>query len=91
MVNASPSPGPKKETARIAVLPDPSKVSGFVQMKKPLPLICMSEASAPVPPLNVAIAPQPRVKIDVLQMPLCWTLVAASVGILLIQIWNYVS
>ena len=38
--------------------------------------------------------PQPKfavAMIETIPMPLCWTLVAVSAGILILQIWNYVS
>lgn len=90
MPDPSPSPGPKKETARISVLPDPPKTSGSVQMKKTQPLISVPEARTPVTPVHVA-APETRVTVHALPMPLCWTLVGASAVILIIEIWNYVS
>ena len=84
------SPGPKKETARITVLPDPPKSSGSVQMKKTQPLISMPETRAPVTPVTVApVASQ--TKLDAIPMSLCWALVGVSAAILLIQIWTYLS
>ena len=84
------SPGPKKETARITVLPDPPKSSGAVQMKKTQPLISMPAATAPVTPVTMA-PKEAIVKVDAIPMPLCWILLGASAVILLIQIWNYLS
>jgi hypothetical protein len=86
----SVSPGPKKETARITVMPDPPKSSGSVQMKKTQPLVSMPAASAPVTPVTVA-SKAATPKVDAIPMPLCWTLLGASAVILLIQIWNYLS
>ena len=81
------SPGPKKETARIPVLPDPPKVSGSVQMKKTQPLISMPAAVIPV-----TVAPKEATpKVAAISMPLCWALLGTSAAILLIQIWNYLS
>jgi len=88
--HSAPPPGPKKETARISVLPDPPKPAGSVQMKKTQPLISMPEAKAPVTP--VAVAPRAAEPVpEALPLALCWTLVGASALILLIQIWNYIS
>jgi hypothetical protein len=87
---SAPSPGPKKETARISILPDPPKPSGSVQMKKTQPLISMPEVKSPISPVTVA----PRESESVLEnipMSLCWTLVGGSALILLIQIWTYIS
>jgi hypothetical protein len=84
------SSGPKKETARMTILPDPPKVSGSVQMKKTQPLINMPAATAPVTPVNVA-PKEAAPKVDAISMPLCWALLGTSAAILLIQIWNYLS
>jgi hypothetical protein len=87
---ASPFPGPKKETARITVLPDPPKVTGPVQMKKTQPLISMPEKAAPVMPVNVALR-ETKAVLDTIPVSLCWTLLGVSALVLLIQIWNYIS
>jgi hypothetical protein len=85
-----PPPGPKKETARISVLPDPPKPPGSVQMKKTQPLINMPEAKAPVTPVHVAPV-EVKTVVDSIPKSLCWTLVGVSAAILIIQIWNYLS
>jgi hypothetical protein len=82
--------GPKKETARITVLPDQPKVSGSVQMKKTQPLISMPVPTAPVTPVNVA-PKEAAPKVDAISIPVCWALLGTSAAILLIQIWNYLS
>lgn len=79
---------PKKETARITVLPDPPAKPN-VQMKKTQPLIDMPAASAPETPLTVA--PQTRVTTDQILKPFCWALLGVSAAILIIQIWGYFS
>ena len=96
-----PSPGPKKETARITVLPDlPAKPAPTVQMKKTQPLINMPAPRTEKAPITVAsTAPPPVPKnfvstdffglLDFVPMPLCWTLLALSGVVLLIQIWGY--
>jgi len=80
---------PKKETVRITVLRDPQPKPA-VQIKKTQPLI---ELPAPATAVTLAPAPLPRrqLRIDQVSMPLCWTLLAASATILILQIWNYVS
>lgn len=82
------SPAPKKETARITVLPDPL-VKSAVQMKKTQPLTGLPPIEKPA--ASVTVTPQPRVRADEMPMLLCWALFGASVVILILQIWNYVS
>ena len=89
--SAASSPGPKKETARVAVLPDlRHKTSPTVQMKKTQPLITMPESTPPSAPLTVATN-NTSVMVDAIPMRLCWTLLGVSTVILIIQIWNYFS
>ena len=79
------SSSPKKETARIARMPDPlSKPLPTVQMKKTQPLIAMPHAA----PTRTSIAVAPAEKSI---MPLCWVLLGVSASILIIQIWIYFS
>jgi len=89
---AMPAPmtthAPKKETARITVLPDPP-AKRAVQMKKTQPLIDLPAIETPS--TAVTVTPQPQLQIDQIPMPLCWTLLAASATILILQIWNYLS
>ena len=86
------TPGPKKETARITVLPDPQPKPA-VQMKKTQPLIDLPvmETPATTVTLTPEPAPKPQLRIDQIPMPLCWTLLAVSAAILILQIWNYLS
>ncbi len=78
---------PKKETARIAPRPDPTKPAPTVQMKKTQPLITIPETVPQSAPLTVARDP---VKIvDAIPKPLCWAVLGVSAVILIIQIWNY--
>ncbi len=89
--SAASSPGPKKETARIAVLPDPRpKASPTVQRKKTQPLITMPESTPPSAPLTVATNDTSAI-VDAIPIRLCWTLLGVSTVILIIQIWNYFS
>ena len=90
---------PKKETARITVLPDPPNKPA-VEMKKTQPLIDLPAATGPVSKVTVAPAPVPpkpipksriETAIDEIPMPLCWALFATSAVILILQIWNYLS
>jgi hypothetical protein len=86
---AATSPGPKKETTRIAVLPDPRpKASPVVQMTKTQPLSTMPEITPQSAPLTVPTK-DTSVIVDAIPMPLCWTLLGVSTVILIIQIWNY--
>ena len=85
---------PKKETARITVLPDPQPKPA-VQMKKTQPLIDLPVMEAPATTVNLAPAPEPAPKplarVDQIPMPLCWALLGVSTAILILQIWNYLS
>jgi len=85
---ASPRLSPKKETARITVLPDPQSPSG-VQMKKTQPLSDMPSTAAPVTP--VMVTEEPAAVADVMPGMLCWGVLGASAVILIIQILNYIS
>ena len=79
------SSGPKKETARIARVPDlPSKPLPTVQMKKTQPLVAMPHTA----PKRASIAVAPAEKSA---KPLCWVLLGISAIILIIQIWTYLS
>jgi hypothetical protein len=92
MPASMPMPGPKKETARITVLPDPPGKPA-VEMKKTQPLIDLPAAEAPVTKVTVAPTPPPapKMRIDDIPVPLCWALLATSAAVLILQIWNYVS
>jgi hypothetical protein len=80
--------GPKKETARVTAVPGPPPTS--VQMKKTQPLIDMPAAS-PRSEVPVTVAPADVVMGGRVPIALCWTLVAVSAVILIIQILNYIS
>ncbi len=83
------SPGPKKETARITVLPDPPpRRTPTVQMKKTQPLITMPDRQREGAPITVATT-NPAPMADTIPMPLCWALLGVSTLVLLIQIWSY--
>src|SRR5947208_12993198 len=81
----SPSSGPKKETTRIPLMPDPiAQPLATAQMKKTQPLI-------PIPGVateSAAIAVAPAEKSP---MPLLWVLLGVSALILIIQILTYLS
>ena len=89
--SAASLPGPKKETARIAVLPDPRLTAlPAVQMKKAQPLVAMPEITLQTPALTVAMK-DTSAMINASPKPLCWTLLGVSTVILIIQIWTYFS
>ena len=77
--NPSPS-GPKKETVRIPLTPEPLRSS----QKKTQPLIAMPKVVSQNPP--IAVAP-----VEKGSMRLYWILLAMSALILIIQIWTYFS
>ena len=75
-----PSLGPKKETVRIPLMPEPLRSA----QKKTQPLIAMPD----VVPQNPSIAVAPVEKSSML---LYWMLLGISALILIIQIWTYFS
>ena len=89
--SAACSPEPKKETARIAVLPDPrAQALAAVQMKKAQPLVTMPEITLQTPTLAVATK-DTSAMVNAIPMPFCWTLLSVSTVILIIQVWTYFS
>ena len=75
-----PSLGPKKETVRIPLIPEPLRSA----QKKTQPLIAMPDVIPQNPP--IAVAP-----VEKSSMLLYWMLLALSALILIIQIWTYFS
>jgi hypothetical protein len=75
-----PPSGPKKETVRIPVTPEPLRSS----QKKTQPLIAMPNVVSQNP--LIAVAP-----VEKRPMLLYWMLLAMSALILIIQIWTYFS
>ena len=76
----SPSPGPKRETARIPLMPEPLRSA----QKKTQPLIAMPQVAPQNPPIAVAPAEKSS-------MLLYWLLLGVSALILIIEIWTYFS
>jgi hypothetical protein len=86
---APPLPGPKKETARIAVLPaSAAKAAPSVEMKKTQPIITMPATASQSAPLTLAPTTTESIG-DEIPMAFCWALLGVSAVILIIQIWNY--
>jgi hypothetical protein len=75
-----PSLGPKKETVRIPVVPEPLRSA----QKKTQPLIAMPNVIPQNPP--IAVAP-----VEKSSMLLYWMLLGISALILIIEIWTYFS
>jgi hypothetical protein len=75
-----PPSGPKKETVRIPVTPEPLRSS----QKKTQPLIAMPNVVSQNP--LIAVAP-----VEKNSMRLYWLLLVMSALILIIQIWTYFS
>src|SRR5213595_170470 len=75
-----PSLGPKKETVRIPLTPEPLRSA----QKKTQPLMAMPDVIPQNPP--IAVAP-----VEKSSMLLYWMLLALSALILIIQIWTYFS
>ncbi len=84
---------PKKETARISILPDPPPGSRAptVNMTKTQPLIKAPLAPAPHVPVTVAPTGAISGAIDAVPRALLWALLGISALIFLIQLWNYFS
>jgi hypothetical protein len=87
----SPPSSPKKETARIPLMPDPpARPVPTVQMKKTQPLIAMPQSSPQT--ASIAIAPTEKSAIvHTIPMPICWGVLGISALILIMQIWIYFS
>jgi hypothetical protein len=82
-------PGPKKETARISILPRPAAAPvPAVNMTKTQPLLIRPATG--VPSVPVMIAPKPADLFDSVPKPYCWALFGLAALIFLIQILNYV-
>ena len=75
-----PSLGPKKETVRIPLTPEPMRSA----QKKTQPLMAMPDVIPQNPP--IAVAP-----VEKSSMLMYWMLLAMSALILIIQIWTYFS
>ncbi len=88
--------GPRKETARITILPEPPAPPAppAVKMAKTQPLLTVPAATAPSAPVLTAAdasSPSAVAMLDVVPLPICWTIFGFSTVTLLIQIWNYFS
>jgi len=89
--DASVQPGPKKETARITILPKPvAPPKPAVNMTKTQPLIMRPVGSVPASPITV-VTSRPVHGLDLVPRSFCWGLLGISALTLLIQIWNYFS
>ena len=77
---ASPPAGPKRETVRIPLMPEPLRSA----QKKTQPLIAMPQVAPQNPSIAVASAKKSS-------MLLYWMLLGVSALILIIQIWTYFS
>jgi hypothetical protein len=89
-IGAPAERGPKKETARINILPRPAAAPRpAVNMTKTQPLI-MHPTGTTVPPVIVATS-KTSDPFDSIPRSFCWGLLGISAIIFLIQIWNYFS
>jgi hypothetical protein len=77
----APSPGPKRETVRIPLVPEALRSA----QKKTQPLMAMPKAAPQNLPITVAAPAENR------SMLLYWVLFGVSALILIIQIWTYFS
>jgi len=82
--------GPKKETARITVLPKPVALpKPAVNMTKTQPLIMRPTPVVQTSPVLLAAPSKSTDPFDSIPRALCWALLGLSALIFLIQIWNY--
>jgi hypothetical protein len=90
-IASSPSsPGPKKETARIAIMPEARPAAPTVKMSKTQPLITAPEPTRQIPPIAVE-PPDVNEMVESIPVPLCWALVGISALLFIIQLWTYFS
>lgn len=85
-----PLPGPKKETARIAIMPERRAAPATVKMSKTQPLITAPEPNTDTAPISIE-AESASETIESIPVPLCWALVGVSALIFIIQVWTYFS
>src|SRR5467141_3147798 len=86
MATPSVNRGPKKETARISILPRPAPPAApAINMTKTQPLLI--HPAGAVPPAPVVITSRPVAPVDAIPRSLAWGLLAVSTVIFLIQIW----
>lgn len=89
-ISAPSSPGPKKETARIAMMPERKSVTPTVKMSKTQPLITAPEPTRQTAP--IFIEPEnPTHLVETLPGPMCWGLLGISALVFIIQLWTYLS
>ncbi len=90
-VAGSVESGPKKETARISLMPEAAAAPApLVNMKKTQPLMTSpprSISTMSMPP--VAHPANAGATVHSISLPLCWALLGLSAVTFLIQIWNY--
>ncbi|MEP6699246.1 MAG: hypothetical protein ABJB09_05895 [Verrucomicrobiota bacterium] len=91
---ASAPPGPKKETARIRLIPDPiAAPAPMVKMAKTQRLMTAPAVRVQTVPVNVASAPT-SIEVDRFESipkSFCWALLCVSSLILLFQLWTFFS
>ena len=90
---SGPQAGPRQETARITILPEPAPPA-TARMAKTQPLLTVPQPvqSAPVivPAKSDASPPLAWMSmLDAVPLPVCWAIFGISALTLLIQIWNY--
>ncbi len=100
MLGATSETAPRKETARITILPQPivrpaPAIVNMAQTQPPLTTLTPTPPpSATIPGAGSAQPSSPTgafQMFDMVPLPICWTIFAISTVTLLIQIWNYFS
>ena len=87
---ASPHEPPRKETARIPLPTEPPSPAPAGEMKKTQPLFTMPEP-AEAAPTPLMVSGDTEARVETIPAVLCWTILAVSAVVLIIQIWNYFS
>jgi hypothetical protein len=92
VVSKPPSPGPKKETARIATMPEARAAAPTVKMSKTQPLITAPDPLRETAPILVEPASlDGDALMESIPVPLCWALLGLSALLFIIQLWTYFS
>lgn len=89
-ITSVPTAGPKKETARIATMPEARPSPPTVKMSKTQPLITAPDPLRETAPILVEPGDANDV-IESIPVPLCWALLAVSALLFIIQLWTYFS
>jgi hypothetical protein len=85
-----PSPGPKKEMARILTMPQPRSSPPTVKISKTQPLITAPGSVRDILPISIE-PPNVDNRVDAISASFSWALLAASALLFILQLWTYLS